>query len=165
MIKSALIGLLVITLFGCSEDAEVKTDMGKVESNTKEVKVNANRLLTMEIDGMVCQMGCGGSIRKELKATGAVSGVEFDFEDDRETNIAKISFDKNSITVDELIKVVSEINDGQFKIGKTSSEEVYSAHFQTETGISSEAKSEVEVSSSSIEIPNLLELLSGLLLN
>jgi len=145
------------------ENAAHVNQNGVEQQQAKEIVVEANRLLIMEIDGMVCQMGCGGTIRKELKATGGVSNCEFDFEDERATNTAKIAFDKDKITVDEIVKIVSTINDNQFSVGKTSSEDVHdiSTHVEKHRSESTE-KANIEVSSSTIEIPNLLDLLSGL---
>jgi copper chaperone CopZ len=91
--------------------------------STSGCEVDANRMLTMEVSGMTCVMGCGASIRKELFATKAVSSVEFDFEKGRATNLAKIAFDKDKVTVDQIVQLISSLNSKQFTIGKTSSQE------------------------------------------
>ena len=56
----------------------------------------------------------GGTIRSELWETAAIESCEFDFEQGRERNIAKIAFDKDKITVDQIISIVSNLNEGQF---------------------------------------------------
>ena len=57
-----------ILLSACSSEQE-KVNTETIEAKTTDVVVNPNQLLTMEIDGMVCKMGCGGAIRKGLKGT------------------------------------------------------------------------------------------------
>jgi len=152
------------TLFlgSCSSDSKVvhlRTVKGKSES---KVTVVPNRMLTMEIEGMTCEMGCGGSIRKELKASGGVSRVQFDFEEGRKVQTAKISFDTNKITADEMIKIVSTINEKQFTVGKTNSESITAPVSSTEEKTEPQAKEEVKISSTqtSFAIPNLFEILS-----
>ncbi len=145
-----------------SEQKTENSEKAKVE--TAKVVVNPNQMLTMEIDGMVCQMGCGGSIRKGLKGTNGVASVEFDYEDERKTNIAKIAYDKSIVSSEELIKVVSNLNEGQFLVGTVSFEDMTIPTKTTKTS-STKTKEEpkVEVSSSYVKLPNLLDLFSGLL--
>ena len=130
MVKNLLvIGIISLSLIACTsseKSSEASTAQGKKSAKTEvpqgpEMNVDANHVLTMELEGMVCSMGCGGSIRKELRATGAVAECDFDFEDERPIDIATIEFDKNKITTDEIVDIVSKINDGQFTVGKTSS--------------------------------------------
>jgi copper chaperone CopZ len=156
--------ILSLTLFlsACSSEPTVvhlRTEKGK-----KEVKipVNANRSLTMEIKGMTCEMGCGGSIRKELKATGGVSRVEFDFVEGRKVQTAKISFDTNKITADAMVKIISTMNDKQFTIGKSSSEALETSLSTSSTSETVDSENEtVELYEQSYTMPNLLNILSG----
>lgn len=171
-----VIAILSLSLVACesavepTKDDQAKTEKKQDKKKEKEevkIAVQANRVLTMDLDGMVCSMGCGGSIRKELNATGAVADCEFDFEDERTTDIATIQFDKDKITADEIVKIVSEMNDGQFKVGKTASEEFVSEVEVNETSTksssrASEAKIKV-LTQPSFRMPNIFDLFSGLL--
>ena len=91
----------------------------KIHSDKKQLPkqeiVMANDSVTIYIEGMVCKMGCGGSIRKELKNTGAVEKCTFDFEEDRKENSATIYFDSTKITDKILIQHIESLNDKQFK--------------------------------------------------
>lgn len=154
----AIVGLLS----ACSDSPE------DTSSNNNEQSVAAvipNSVATMEIDGMVCQMGCGASIRKELTATGGVSNCEFDFEDGRETNVATVAYDNQTVSEKELIKLVSTINDNQFTVGSTESTELETVHETTEESTSDNTdQANVEMSASTgIEIPNILEVFSDFL--
>ena len=166
--KKVFIAIGLIGLFtACS--TENTTEVAAENTPEKEiVAVVPNKLLTMEVDGMVCQMGCGGSIRKALLETGGVSQCEFDFEEDRQTNIAKISFNKDLVSADKLVDVVTTINDKQFTVGtvKTISLEDISTSTVHEDEMPEEenAESTINVSSSAgFEMPNLLDFISELL--
>ena len=154
----------ILLLSACSSEPTVvhlRTEKGK-----KEVKapVNANRSLTMEIKGMTCEMGCGGSIRKELKATGGVSRVEFDFVEGRKVQTAKISFDTNKITADAMVKIVTTMNEKQFTLGKMSSETLETTPSTPTTSESGDSENEtVELYEQTYSMPNLLNILSGFL--
>lgn len=171
MKKFLIASTLLLSLAACNSAEENVIDQVKTpELSVPVVDVDANRVLTMEIDGMVCQMGCGGSIRKELKATGGVSECEFDFEDGRKTNIATVAFDKELISADEIVAIVSKMNDKQFTVGQTSTEsmEEIPGHEninETEETSTSDNESIVSVETSSFEFPNLLELVSNLLVH
>ena len=164
MKKLFIFGAISLAIAACSSnDTNVADNPQKDNQEESVANVEPNRLLTMEVDGMVCQMGCGGAIRKELKKTGAVSNCEFDFEEERKTDVVKIAFDKEKISVDQLVNIVGKINDGQFRVGKVSSEELYH-HVTTEgddEGGSDEA--DIEVTSSGMGMPSLLDVLSGLI--
>lgn len=154
---------ITLTLSACSGDVEVaKNSNNQIEKEAEKAEVHANRILTMEVEGMVCKMGCGGTIRKELKAMTGVSEVHFDFEDDRISNTAKISFDKNIITVDEMVKGVTGLNEGQFKVGSISSESLYETTIIENKTIELYEESALEMTSSQVEMPNLLDLFSVL---
>ncbi len=110
---------LVVLFFSCnnknSNPNQSIVNAQKVKSNSK-VAVHSNKSIDLKIEGMVCEMGCGSSIRKALKETNAVERCSFDFKDGRAINTAKISFDSTIISKDKIISVISELNDKQFKV-------------------------------------------------
>lgn len=148
---------LLFFVSACSTD----TSNAPEASTNNETEVIPDRLLTIQIDGMVCEMGCGGSIRKELTKLAGVSAIEFDFEEERKTNTAKISFDKDKTTVDAIVKAITTLNDGQFKIGEISSESLSAQHVNQSNDESNEAPN-VEVAASSYQMPNLLDFLASI---
>ena len=81
---------LGLILIACSSEVQVDSNQKQSEAGEVELLV-PNRILTAEIEGMVCEIGCGGSIRKELKATGGVSEVTFDYEEERSTNVVAVT--------------------------------------------------------------------------
>lgn len=152
-------------LAACSSEPEtvlLKTEKGKKEVSKEEVI--PDRMATIEISGMTCEAGCGGTIRKELKATGGVSRVQYDFIEGREVQTAKVSFDKDKITLDQMIKIITTINEKQFTVGKTSSEEINDvSSTPTEAAPSKETVEKVSMSDAQIEMPNLIGILSDII--
>ena len=65
---------------------------------------------------MVCQMGCGGSIRKALKETCAVERVEVNYIDSLEEQVIKVHYDREQIAPKQMLQVLSELNDHQFTV-------------------------------------------------
>lgn len=154
------IGLL-LTNPGCSAD---KTTV-KAEKNTPK-KLELNRTLTVEIEGMVCEKGCGSSIRKALKETGAVGNCTFDFVDERPVNTAIIEFDKDQISADKIIRIISSINENQFSVKKSSTASLdLKMNVNENEGDESNnsTTSKINVSESNFEMPNLLKLFSRLI--
>lgn len=175
MKKFLFTGILVSLLAACSTStdqvSEKDSDSEQIEESDL-VTVIPNRMMTTEIDGMTCEMGCGGSIRKELLKTGAVSRCSFDFKGIDKTSSAMIEFDKDKISADEIADLLKEINDGQFTLGKMSTEsmsvEVEETTGSDESSTSSEKDdvAAINVSSSSgIQLPNFLDLISELLIH
>lgn len=155
----------LLFLAACSSESKtvlLKTEKGKKEVSKEEVV--PDRMATIEISGMTCEAGCGGTIRKELKATGGVSRVQYDFVEGREVQTAKVSFDKDKVTLDQMLKIITTINEKQFTVGKTSSETVNDvSSTSTEPAPSKETVEKVSMSEAQIEMPNLIGILSDII--
>lgn len=175
MKKILFTGIIVSLAVSCSTStdqvADVHADKKKSDLSEKElVTVIPNRKLLIEIDGMVCEMGCGGAIRKELKASGGVSRCSFDFAGENVTSSASIEFDKDKISADEISALIRKLNDGQFTVGKMSTEtvapELKNANDSGQTESNSKKAAPINVSSNSgIQLPNFIDLLSELIVH
>ena len=105
---------VIYTLVLCCFFISCKEEVAKVKSEPEDAteKVAANlKSIEVEIEGMTCEMGCGGSIRKELKGTGGVSRVKFDFEEGRKVQTAYIYFDETVIRPEEIKNIMTSMND------------------------------------------------------
>lgn len=159
-----ILGVSLSFIVACSNQAEQEaTSLSNESIEEVAIVVNPNTLLSIEVDGMSCEMACGGSIREGLMDTKAVSRVQFDFEMGRETNTAKISFDNAKITQDEIVKIVTSLNNHQFTVGEASIESIEA----TETGAVEEnqtsknvetANVSVDVERPSFHMPNFIDL-------
>lgn len=165
-----------LILVACSQTEttpEVKQTQVTVEQEEQRPVVHPTKVLSMEISGMSCEMGCGSAIRKELYTTNAVDEVKFDFKMGRDVNKAEIYFDDSKVSEKEISTLISELNDKQFTIGKTSvsdykkeSESEESKSTTSGGGSSGAAKSsftEIHQNPFEIKVPNLIDLLMGAL--
>ena len=105
--------VLIALLFSCQETSEKSKPLSV--KKTKTIEVQANSQADFAVEGMVCQMGCGGSIRKELKITGAVERVEVNFIEEQKEQIVHIQFDSTLISTQKISSILNSINDRQFK--------------------------------------------------
>lgn len=155
----ALTSLLI--LGACSSEPNVihlRTEKG--QKNIKNTVV-ANQILTVEVEGMTCEMGCGGSIRKELKATGGVNRVEFiEFTEGQKKQTAKISYDKNKVTADEMTEIIRTMNDKQFKVKTINTESIVAENTNQIENRSNSEEEKVKISTSFFILPNLFDILS-----
>jgi copper chaperone CopZ len=113
IVSTFLLLMLVVSCTTHEEKIIVKNAKPKVEKTAQAIV--PNNLLTVEIEGMSCEMNCGGSIRKALKKTGAVSRVEFDWVEEAEKQITKISYDDKKMNDKQILALIESLNDGQFK--------------------------------------------------
>ena len=176
MKKVLFTGIIISLLASCSTSDDQGVDaQNKAQTETVSedelVAVIPNRMMTTEIDGMTCVMGCGGSIRKELLNTGAVSRCSFDFKGIDETSTAMIEFDKDKISADEIADLIKKLNDGQFTLGEMSTETIAMEVEEEPTtdDVSSSEKEKVSAinvsTSSGIQLPNFIDLISELLVH
>lgn len=96
-------------LLSCSENAKNEVNIPKTISV-------ANQKITLEVEGMVCKMGCGGSIRKALLETKSVSAVDVDYQENRTKQIVSVFYNKSQINSGAIVKLLETINDKQFNI-------------------------------------------------
>ncbi|XOV66779.1 MAG: hypothetical protein ACFHU9_14230 [Fluviicola sp.] len=125
--KLLVLPIVFVTLvLSCSEEApSVRIEKGGDQENEMGAElpnVKADRLLVVDLEGMVCEMGCGGSIRKELYASNAVKEVLFDFDEERTVDVAKVAYDRNKISADQIVAIIAAANKGQFNVINTRSE-------------------------------------------
>lgn len=145
----------IFLFLACSESSETGEPM-------------ADQKATFMVDGMVCEMGCGGAIRKELYKTGAVTQVDVDFDEEQLENFVHIYFDSKKFSVDQIGKAIETINDNQFTVSFVKSKEVESSSSENTKGLSKKNahKKEqpiLEANESFLSFPNFAELLSGLI--
>lgn len=73
----------------------------------------SRRTLKVEIEGMMCEVGCAAKIKKELLEQKAVSSVIIDFEKERETDYAIVEFDPKGNSTENIYGTVNSIADGK----------------------------------------------------
>ena len=108
-----LVSLFVaFILFSCGENiphdkaTPVFTEVHRKGPETR-------RTLKLEIEGMMCEVGCASKIKKELLEQDAVSSVIIDFDKERETDYAIVEYDPKANTEFNIYSSVNMIADGQ----------------------------------------------------
>ncbi len=119
--KTALYLLFSLLFLAACNNATIDKKTSKIVPATSN---NANKKLALSVQGMVCKMGCGGSIRKELLATNAVEKVEVDFVEEKESQLITVYYNNSLSSKEKLLKVINEMNDKQFT-AQTISESSY----------------------------------------
>lgn len=165
MKKFLYLPILALTLFACTCDDTCDTEAEAEATAQAEVTATAvaDKMMTMEVSGMMCKMNCGGSIKKALKSTTGVTDVEIDFEDGREINLAKVSFDSKLVYEQQMMEAVTSLYDNQYSVSNTSVSNLSQEISIDEEDVNSdEETSVVEAATSFIELPNLMDLFRGL---
>jgi hypothetical protein len=151
LIKILFLLFTVFTLSCSSNEKRV------IQHKSKGIKVVPNQILVAEVEGMVCKMGCGGAIRKEMLQTKCVSRVEIDYQDGAEKQIIKVHFDDKLISESEIVKKLEKINKNQFKVYPIGTSQI-------ESSSGSASNSVVNMSETEIELPNLIGILSSFII-
>jgi copper chaperone CopZ len=157
----------VLILSACSsEPKEVLLRTEKGSTDEKKVPVHATAVLTMEVEGMTCEMGCGGSIRKDLKATGWFERVKFDFVEGAEKQKTYVYFDEAKVSEKDLKKIIMTMNENQFTISSSTKEKVDNGtNTSASKSISSDETAVVNMDEDNFQLPNLVGILKDLVLN
>lgn len=112
--KITLLLPLLLFLFSCQPSS---ADKPKKETPSKVCKsVKANTTQEFGVQGMVCKMGCGGSIRKALKETCAVERVDVNYIDSLQEQTIKVYYKREQIAPRQMRAILTEINDKQFTV-------------------------------------------------
>ena len=151
--KVAFIFIVCLILFSC-------------ENSEEQTEAVSNEIAYIAVEGMVCKMGCGSAIRKELYTTEVVDQVDFDFNEQQIENMIVVHFDNRKITTDEILKKISKINDGQFTVKLKGTEAIQESDKTKKSAqnlISKEEKSYINAEDSYFSFPNLTSWLNGLI--
>lgn len=116
MKKTVLIAFFTCVLVGSCTNQQTATNKPIHTTKTVTNIIDANQFVTFEIKGMVCKMGCGSVIRKELLKTKSVVSCEIEYENNRQTNFVNVEFDQHKISTDSLIVIIEKLNHKQFKV-------------------------------------------------
>lgn len=109
--------ICLVLLTQCQQNSKQNTVQQKPKSQTKQSsKPVANASMAFQVEGMVCKMGCGGAIRKELLESGAVTRVDVAFVEEAKSQEIVAYYDSTKIQVEELKKILESTNEGQFKV-------------------------------------------------
>ena len=115
--RTLFLAILTI-LVACTEidKKTVATDSTIEVTFVEETGPEETFVANIAIDGMHCEMGCGGRIAKELNQLEGVKNTDIDFFGEGETNFALVEFDANTVSEQEMIKVVNDLSSGNYNV-------------------------------------------------
>ncbi|MCB9163183.1 MAG: heavy-metal-associated domain-containing protein [Flavobacteriales bacterium] len=76
----------------------------------------AGTVADLSIDGMSCEMMCGGSIKKALAKLPGVNSTEIRFIEGDESDHAVVDYDASKVSDEEMIEAIQSLHDGQYKV-------------------------------------------------
>ncbi len=146
-------GVAMFFLISCNNDISTKN---KEESTIEKATILPKNLAItdLNIDGMVCE-GCQHLIQDEVSKINGVASCKVSLKDKK----AHIEYDKTKLTDDDLIKSISNLEDGQYKASKGDGKEYKSATETEKESNNTTEESTVQTGLKSFEIPNLFTLL------
>ena len=152
---------LVLIAAGCSSESDLKATTDATEESATAA---ADTRLELMVEGMVCAHACGGSIKKALKETGAVEKVTINFNEENPKNSVTVLFDSKKISNAKIESIITELNEGQFKVEEVSMSKIGGDVSESSTSSSDVENTSVSAVSEGFQLPNLIEILSGLIL-
>jgi Cu+-exporting ATPase len=112
--KVTVLLLFLVVISACNE-----TNNGKTEKNEviAQGAIADMKKLSLDIDGMTCEIGCARTIQSKLSKTEGVKLAQVNFSDKK----GIVEYDANIITEKEIIATVEKIADGDlYKVTNTS---------------------------------------------
>jgi hypothetical protein len=125
------------------------------------------RVASFEIEGMVCEMGCGASLRKGLYTTDAVDEVKVEYKEERKQNLIHVYYSSSKTNPKDMLKIIEGLNEGQFAAKIVDDKLVPAVKAKSDSESSSASSNNdmngVEASTKSFSLPNLTELINSLI--
>lgn len=107
MIRFVLLFAAFTTVLGCADSLPVDV---VVEERVADVEKTVARI---GVQGMMCEIACGGKIRKELSELSGVASASVEFVEGESVNFALVEFNPDLVSERELIDTINKISDGR----------------------------------------------------
>ncbi|WP_117879727.1 heavy-metal-associated domain-containing protein [Aureibaculum luteum] len=112
ILKPVVLLIIVCVFVSCGNESKTNSRNNDVlshnsDGNNENIAANLEKI-SLEIDGMTCEIGCARTIQSKLSKTKGVKMAEVDFEN--KTGV--VEFDSNRITEDEIVDIVEQIAGG-----------------------------------------------------
>ena len=115
-VKIILVSLVALVLNSCNQTSSSKQVLAVKQTQEQIPAVKSNAKITFDVEGMVCKMGCGGAIRKDLIHAGGVERVQVDFIKEAKSQAITVHYDSTLTDIVRLKKRIEQTNDGQFTV-------------------------------------------------
>lgn len=171
---SFLLILVSSFILSCSGGGAVSGDAAAgmvsegIERVVKEVTVSSGvpvSMVDLRIEGMSCEMMCGGSIKKALAKLPGVEGTEIVFNEGEEADHAVVTYDETQVSDAQMVETIQTLYDGQYKVtGVTITRQVKgTSSTGARQGDAAESNGVSVYAPASILLPSVITLLSHIL--
>ena len=107
MTRFVFVAAALFAFGGCATE---KTYDVKVEERVGEVEKTVAKI---SVDGMMCEIACGGKIRKELSELPGVASASIEYNEGDESDYALVEFNPELVSEDQLASTINTISDGR----------------------------------------------------
>lgn len=116
---STFVAALLFT--GCSnqEVPTAEATAADIQRTVTEIAIADGTPVTfadISIEGMSCEMMCGGSIKKALAKLPGIEQTEIKFVEGDERDHAIVTYDESKVTDAQMIEAIQGLHDGQYKV-------------------------------------------------
>ncbi len=158
----------LLTALACGQaPQEAGTLATSVARTVKEVTISEGTpvsIADLKIEGMTCEMMCGGAIKKALATLPGIAGTEIKFQT-ADGDHAIVTYDEGKVSDEQMIEAVQKANDGAYKvlavdITKQVKEGNAGVHASRSAAEEGSKNADVSTSVRDLVVPGLLGLLS-----
>ncbi len=159
--------LALLSACGSAPEAVQQAADLNIPRSEQEVVVSGTpvTLADLSVEGMTCEMMCGGAIKKALAQVPGVSGTEIKFHEGDVANHAIVTYDPSKVSDTELVKAVQAIHEGQYKVSAIAITHQVKGNTTEAPATDAPAKEESGVSAAlpELSLPNVFGFLGRLL--
>ena len=159
-----ILALSSILLLSCSSTPPAPQVASNIERTVVETAISSGTPVTMadiSIDGMTCEMMCGGAIKKALGALPGIASTDIKFTEGDERDHAIVTFDESKVNDAQMVEAIQALYDGQYKVLAVKITKQVKANNATSTeGAATKEEHQVSVLAPAVMIlPGILSLL------
>ena len=162
------LALSTTLLLSCSTNSPAPQVASNIERTVVETAISSGTPVTMadiSIDGMTCEMMCGGSIKKALGALPGIASTEIEFFEGDERDHAIVTFDESKVKDAQMIEAIQGLYDGQYKVlaVKITKQVKAGSSASSEAATTKEEHPVSVLAPAAVILPGILSLLSHVL--
>ncbi len=162
--KMPLVLSVAAVLFSCSSNGPAPEVASAIERTVVELAISSGDPVTVadiSIDGMTCEMMCGGSIKKALGQLPGIASTDIEFIEGDERDHAIVTYDESKVDDSQMIEAIQGLYDGQYKVLAVKITKQVKSSVSATTGAADAAEKGISVLSPAATIlPGVLYLLS-----
>ncbi|MCB0795512.1 MAG: heavy-metal-associated domain-containing protein [Flavobacteriales bacterium] len=166
--KSVLFTSMLVLLFSCQQvDRNLTEGVSDPIRTESEIIITSGTPVTMadlSIEGMSCEMMCGGAIKKALASLPGVHSSMIDFSEGTDVaDHAIVTYDPSQVSDAQMVEAIHKIHDGQYKVMAVKVTRQVLGEAPVDEAVESEDASQVNASLPRMLVPSIIRLLSQVL--